>query len=95
MYRMRIRLHLWVATNLSRYKTRLINRERQKTPKIVKRSGLKKSQKFQDLIVFPVSLLSQESGLFKLVLEGLHPLLVGDTSVLKHLAHTVHQKMGE
>ena len=40
------------------------------------------------LIVFSVGLLGQESGLLQLVLEGLHPLLVGDAPVLKHLAHT-------
>ena len=40
------------------------------------------------LIVFPVSLLSEEPGLLQLVLQGLHPLLVREGSVLQDLPHT-------
>merc|ERR1719291_846466 len=42
-----------------------------------------------NLVVFPVGLLSQEARLLQLVLEGLHPLLVGEGSVLQHLPHTL------
>ena len=41
-----------------------------------------------NLVVFPVCLLREEPGLLQLVLQRLHPLLVGERTVLEHLAHT-------
>lgn len=40
-----------------------------------------------DLIVFAVSILSHHAGLLQLALQTVHALLIGDASVLKHLAH--------
>ena len=43
---------------------------------------------FSNLVVFSVSLFSEESGVFELVFEGFHPLFIWQAPVLQHLAHT-------
>lgn len=40
----------------------------------------------KDLIVFLVSLLSQETGFLQLVLQGVHTLLISQGLVLEHFA---------
>ena len=44
------------------------------------------------LVVFSVCLFSQEPGLFQLVLQGLHPLLVWQASVLQDFTHSATEK---
>lgn len=41
------------------------------------------------LIVFLVGLLSQEAGLLQLVLQRVHALLIGQRTVLQHLAGAI------
>ena len=40
------------------------------------------------LVVFSVSLFSEESGVFELVFEGFHPLCICQAPALQHLAQT-------
>jgi hypothetical protein len=44
--------------------------------------------RYKHLIVFLVSLFSEESGFFELVLQGVHALLIGQRPVLEDLAGT-------
>merc|ERR1719431_2141852 len=51
--------------------------------------GLNHSQLTGNLIVFSVGFFSQEPGLLQLVLKGIHALLIGEGTVLKHLTHAL------